>query len=403
MPLPLSAQTISVVKATVPALEAHGLDVTRRMYERLFQNPSIRELFNQSHHGETGSQPKALAAAVLAYARNIENLGVLTAVERIAQKHVGLNIRPEHYPAVAEALLGAIRDVLGEAATPEILASWGEAYWFLADILIGREKEIYHEQAAAPGGWNGWRDFVVAEKIRESGIITSFILVPADGGTVLRHRPGQYLTFRLEIPGQAPLKRNYSISSGPGGGAYRITVKREPRGIASNWLHDAVEKGARLKVGAPAGDFFLPDQPERAVVLLSGGVGQTPLLSMLQALAAPPLGQPVRFVHGTHSGATHALGQEVRALAASSGGRIQATTFYECPGPQDRRGRDFDQRGLITADWLARNTPLAEADYFLCGPRAFLRDFVAALLRLGVPASRLHHEFFGPADELLAA
>src|SRR5215218_8270149 len=131
----LSDKTVDLVKATVPALETHGLAITRRMYERMFQNPDIRDLFNQSHHGETGSQPKALAAAIVAYARNIDNLGVLASrVERIAQKHVGLNIKPEHYPFVAEALLGAIKDVLGGAATDEILAHWGEAYWYLAEV-----------------------------------------------------------------------------------------------------------------------------------------------------------------------------------------------------------------------------------------------------------------------------
>lgn len=404
MPRPLSAQTIAVVRATVPALEAHGLDITRRMYERMFQKPAIRDLFNQSHHGETGSQPKALAAAILAYAQNIEDPGVLTAaIERIAQKHAGLNILSDHYPAVAEALLGAIQDVLGEAATPAILTAWGEAYWFLADVLIGRETEIYGEQAAASGGWNGWRDFVVTGKVRESEVITSFLLTPADGGTVMRHKPGQYLTFWLDIPGRPPLKRNYSISSAPGDTHYRVTVKREPQGIASNFLHDAAETGTHLKVGAPAGDFFLPERPDRPVVLLSGGVGQTPFLSMVHAAAKQQVSQAVHFVHGTQSGATHALGAEVRALAAASKGRIQATTFYECPGPQDQQGRNYDITGLITPDWLARNTPLAGADYFLCGPRSFLRDFATTLLRCGVPASQIHYEFFGPADELLAA
>ena len=204
MSAPLSAQTIALVKATVPALEAHGLDITRRMYQRMFANEAIRDLFNQSHHGDTGSQPKALASAVLAYAQNIDRLDVLgAAVERIAQKHVGLQILPEHYPAVAESLLGAIKDILGDAATDEILAAWGEAYWFLADILIGREKQIYDDTAASPGGWSGWRNFVVERKERESDIITSFILRPQDGGPVVRHRPGQYLTFWLEIPGHA--------------------------------------------------------------------------------------------------------------------------------------------------------------------------------------------------------
>ena len=129
----LSDSTIHLVKATVPALQDHGLAITKRMYERMFQNEEIRDLFNQSHHGETGSQPRALASAILAYAQNIDNLGALApAVERIAQKHVGLNILPEHYPHVAEALLRAIKDVLGGAATDEILAAWDEAYWFLA-------------------------------------------------------------------------------------------------------------------------------------------------------------------------------------------------------------------------------------------------------------------------------
>ena len=202
MPDDLSDRTIALVKATVPALEQHGLAITRRMYERMFQNEAIRDLFNQSHHGESGSQPKALAAAILAYARNIEGLAALApAVERIAQKHVGLNILPEHYPYVAEALLGAIKDVLGDAATEEILAAWGEAYWYLAEVLIARERAIYSSVAAAPGGWTGWRDFRVERKERESDVITSFVLRPADGGPVMRHRPGQYLTFWLEIPG----------------------------------------------------------------------------------------------------------------------------------------------------------------------------------------------------------
>lgn len=397
----LGEDTIAVVKATVPALEAHGLAITRRMYERMFANEAIRDLFNQSHHGEAGSQPRALTGAVLAYARNIDNLGALTgAVERIAQRHVGLNILPEHYPYVAEALLGAIKDVLGDAATPEILGAWDEAYWFLADVLIGREAAIYQEHDAAPGGWTGWRDFVVVERKAESEVVVSFVLKPADGGRVMRHRPGQHLTFWLQIPGHAPIKRNYSISSAPGDDGYRISVKREPGGLASNWLHDHAEVGTVLKTAAPAGEFVAPEKLERPLVLVSGGVGVTPLLSMFSTLAREKPAFPVHFVHAAISGATHALGAEARSLA---NGNARVTVFYETPRIEDRRGEAYDEEGRVTADWLAANTPLADADYYLCGPRPFLRAVAGALGASGVSAGQIRYEFFGPTDEALAA
>jgi nitric oxide dioxygenase len=403
MPAPLSDTTFALVKATIPALDAHGLAITRRMYERMFETAAIRDMFNQSHHGETGAQPKALAMAVLAYAKNIDRLGAMAgAVERIAQKHTGLMILPEHYPYVADALLGAIKDVLGEAATPEILAAWGEAYWHLAHILIGREAAIYHETASARGGWHGWRRFTIAAKTRESNIVTSFVLRPEDGGPVLRHRPGQYLTFSLDIPGHPPLKRNYSISSAPDETGYRISVKREPMGIASGWLHDQAEPGQVLQVAPPAGEFVLPEQPAGELVLLSGGVGLTPLLSMAEEIAARHPALPAHWVHGTQNGASHALGGRVRDLAAANPG-LRTSVFYAEPRSQDRVGRDYDRAGLVTMDWLRANTPLAKAEYFLCGPRPFLRAFVGGLVGAGVPAGRIHYEFFGPADELLAA
>lgn len=398
---PLSAATVALVKKTAPVLAIHGTAITRAMYERLFENAEIRTLFNQSHHGGDGAQTKALAVAILAYAQNIDNLGALgPTVERIAQKHVGLQIAPEHYPFVATALLGAIKQVLGDAATDQILRAWGEAYWFLANLLIGREKTIYGDLAQATGGWTGWRDFVVESRTRESEIITSFVLRPADGGPVLRHKPGQYLTFRFDLPGKAPLKRNYSISSAPNGQTYRISVKREVGGAASNWLHDSAQAGQLLQVAPPSGDFFLSDRPERPVVLLSGGVGLTPMISMLETIAAEHSGLETHYIHGTLDGTTHAMGNHVRRLAASRAG-IVATIFYQAPKSADIVGRDHDLSGVITADWLGQNTPVGTADYFLCGPRPFLKAMVAGLQASGVGRDRIHFEFFGPADELI--
>ena len=403
---PLTPATIALIKATVPALEAHGLTITKRMYERLFRDEAMRDLFNQSHHGETGSQPKALALAVLAYARHIDDLGALSgAVERIAQKHVALNILPEHYPFVADALLGAIQDVLGDAATAEICAAWGEAYWFLAHILIGREAEIARDLAHKPGGWNGWRDFVVESVTEESETIRSFVLAPRDGGPVLRHEPGQYLGMLIDLPGQGVLKRNYSISCAPNDRAYRITVKREerpgePAGIVSNWLHAEAKPGTALRLAPPAGDFFLDRSTKTPVVLVSGGVGLTPMLSMLETLVETGADRPVWYVHGSISGRFHAMREHVRGLAARAP-NIEVRTFYAVPEDGDRQGIDYDADGLITADWLARETPLTEATYYLCGPKPFLASLVHGLARHGVPAERVRFEFFGPADELV--
>jgi nitric oxide dioxygenase len=406
MPTPLSPAAIATIKATVPALEAHGLTITKRMYERLFQDAAIRDLFNQSHHGETGSQPKALAQAVLAYARNIDNLGVLAgAVERIAQKHVALNILPEHYPYVADALLGAIGDVLGEAATPEICAAWGEAYWFLAELLIGREATIYRDLSAKPGGWNGWRDFAVESVAQESETIRSFVLVPVDGGPVLRHQPGQYLGFLFNLPGYGVLKRSYSISCAPNDRAYRITVKREgrpdePAGIVSNWLHDHAEDGTVLRAAPPAGDFFLDQASNAPVVLVSGGVGLTPMMSMLETIATATPERPTWYVHGALNGRVHAMRDHAKALTAGNA-NVRLHTVYAEPEAQDRQGEHYDAPGLISADWLVAQTPREEATYYLCGPKPFLRALVNGLQRQGVPAERIRFEFFGPADELI--
>lgn len=200
-------------------------------------------------------------------------------------------------------------------------AAWGEAYWFLADLLIARETDLYGQTAAAPGGWNGWRDFAVESTKQESEIIRSLVLAPLDGKPVLRHRPGQYLTFNVDVSGTTQIKRNYSISSGPDGRAYRITVKREagpglPPGLASNWVHGQADVGTVLKVAPPSGEFFLDENSPGPVVLLSGGVGLSPMMSMLEAIVRSGNGRPTWYVHGAENGRVHAMREHVRALAA---------------------------------------------------------------------------------------
>ena len=268
---------------------------------------------------------------------------------------------------MAEALLGAIKDVLGDAATDEILEASGEAYWFLADLPMAREASLYSRMAAAPGGWNGWGDFAVESTKQESEVIRSFILVPADGCAVMRHRPGQYLTFALDVPGAGHLKRNYSISSAPEDRAYRISIKREarpglPLGLASNWLHDHAGPGGTLKVAPPSGEFFLDEKDDGpvvllTVVLLSGGVGLTPMMSMLEAIMRSGSGRPTWYVHGTQNGRLHAMGKHARELAEQAR-NVRVFTFYNVPDPGDVAGRDYDERGLIGATGSPAIRPL---------------------------------------------
>ena len=149
MPGHLSSETIAIVKATAPALQAHGVTITTRMYERLFVDPEIRAMFDQAAQA-SGEQPKRLAAAILGYAQNIDKLDALGgAVARMVKRHVDTGVKAEHYPYVANALLPAIRDVLGDVATDEVLNAWGDAYWFLARLLIAAEAEEYVNRTSA--------------------------------------------------------------------------------------------------------------------------------------------------------------------------------------------------------------------------------------------------------------
>jgi nitric oxide dioxygenase len=405
----LTDQDIATVKATAPLVAQHAVEITSRFYPRMFgANPEVLNFFNMAHQ-RTESQPRALAGAICAYAANIDRLDRLgAAVELIAQKHCALEIRPDQYPIVGRHLLAAIRDVLGDAASDPVLQAWERAYLALADILIAREAEIYEAQGSGAGGWTGRRRFIVDRKVRESDEIASFYLHPEDRGALADFRPGQYLTVHVDLPGIVTPPRNYSLSDRPGLNYYRISVKREaapsgaadaPPGLVSNYLHDCVQAGDVLEIGPPCGNFFLEADGSRPVVLLSGGVGLTPMLSMLHTLAEEGPDVPVWFIHGARNGRVHALRGEVeRACAADD--RIQARFAYSDPTPEDLERGHCDRTGLIDLDWLQELLPGNDCDFYFCGPRPFMRMIYRDLRRWDVPEDRIHFEFFGPREEI---
>jgi len=236
----------------------------------------------------------------------------------------------------------------------------------------------------------------VVEKIRESEDVTSFVLAPEDGTATVAFEPGQHLPIEIESPGLGGrVRRTYSLSSGASDDHYRISVKRDPRGLVSRHLHDRLERGDILEARTPAGEFFL--QPgARPVVLLSAGVGLTPMVSMLRDLAAGGDPRPVWFVHGARDGAHHALGQEVRRLAAGHD-PARVHVAYSRPAAGDVLARDYHCEGRVDAGLVARLLPDLDADFYLCGPTAFMASLREGLEELGAEPERIRFESFGPA------
>jgi nitric oxide dioxygenase len=186
--MPLTAEQKVLIKATVPILETQGEEITRVFYTNMLrENPVLQNMFNAANQAHM-AQPKALAYAVLAYAKHIDNPAVLMPViELIAHKHASLLVQAEHYPIVGKYLLGGMAEVLGDALTPEIVDAWAVAYGELADIFISVEKGLYDET----NGWTDWRDFRITKKVIENSEITSFYLAPVDGKPLPAFKPGK--------------------------------------------------------------------------------------------------------------------------------------------------------------------------------------------------------------------
>lgn len=410
--MPITPAQIDIIKATVPILKTGGEALTTHFYKMMFaEYPSVHPLFNSANQ-HTGRQPRALAASVLAYAENIdalENIGPVAA--QIVNKHVALQVLPEHYPIVGSCLLRSIREVLGaDVATDAVIEAWGAAYGQLADILIAAEGAAYTEAAAKKGGWSGAREFTVVKKVKETDSITSFYLEPAADGAnkdVIEYQPGQYLGLQMFVGAdKKEIRRNYSLSQAADGKSLRITVKREAGGVASNYLHDEVAEGATLNVFPPAGCFTLDTAAiaRRSVILLSAGVGITPTMAMLQRLdrllsahgcpsAAAMQPASVQFVHYAHSAAHRPFAADVELIAGKHSG-VVSKHYVDAVGSSDATAVDASIDRWFSAP--AADAPIV----YLLGPTGFMRAMKTGLEKRGVPSDKIVYEFFGPAEAL---
>lgn len=390
----LNEKQLEVINATAPVVADNAETIANTFYPLLFERyPQVRSMFNMRHQ-ETGEQPRALARSVVAYAVNRQDPEALERLMTpIVNKHVAINLQPDQYAIVAECLMAAIGEVLGDAVTPEIFDAWSGLYWEFADRLIAAEEQTWQQLESAPGGWRGERDFTLADRVTESDEIVSFYFKPVDDQPVRTFQPGQYLGVALAIDGEQAL-RQYSLTSRPEDAFYRISVKREGHGRASRYLHDHVKVGDHVSLLAPVGEMVL-DTRDAPVMLISAGVGQTPMLSLMaQALDA---GRQVIYLHGARNARVHAFHEHVRAMARQYGSQLTYRYVYSDPTTPD----ELPYRGVIDhallADYLPRE---ATPSCYFTGPTGFMRDVDSALAALGVDTSYRHFEYFGPSGQL---
>lgn len=382
----LTKQQIELVKATVAVLREHGVALTSHFYKRMLShNPELMQVFNMGHQ-RAGFQQQALAGAVLAYAENIENLpALLGAVAHIANKHVSVGIRAEHYPIVGKHLIASIKEVLGDAATPELIDAWTAAYMQLADVLIGAEKAIYDKNAVAEGGWTGWRFFKVAEKSKQTDNVTSFKLVPVDNGKMPEVKAGQYISVRVFVKGQDLIQpRQYTVVKAD---ATSLTiavkkveaVEKSPAGMVSNTLHNDINEGDVVEVSFPVGEFNLPEG-NGELCLLSAGIGITPLFAMLKEAVQKDPTRKISFVHVCKNKEAIPFREELALVVKEGNASFEVFETSEHGRPSEDFFKSLVSQG---------------ADYCICGPVPFMKLAASELVKNGVAENKIHAEKFG--------
>lgn len=388
-----SPKTLEIVKATVPVLEEHGTAITTVFYKNMFnEHPELLDIFNETNQ-KLGRQQTALAMTVLAAAKHLEKLAtLLPQVTQISHKHRALQILPEHYPIVGHHLLGAIKEVLGDAANDDIINAWTEAYDEIASVFIQIEHGMYEQEM-----WSGFAPFKITEKAEAATDIAAFTVVPVNADidlSKLSLSAGQYITVKANPEDSAHLAlRHYSLYSATSDKGIQFAVRRDNRnehyGLVSNHLHDHLDVGDTILLSAPAGDFELNQdliqQNDIPLVLVSAGVGVTPILSMLEAQVTANPKRPIVWVYACQNKEHHAFDSKVNELLAAAD-NVEKHIFY------------FESGQILDEAWLA-NLP-KPADIYVCGSMMFMESIIDGLMALDHGVDSVHYEPFGPKMSL---
>ncbi|MGB0964269.1 MAG: globin domain-containing protein [Mycobacterium sp.] len=392
----LSPESTEIVKATAGVVAENSVAITERFYPHMFAaHPELMRVFNKANQA-IGEQPRALAASVVAYAVHLidpdaPDFGPI--MRRIAHKHVSLGIKSYEYPIVGHHLMWAIGDVLGDAVTPEIAAAWDEVYWLFGCQLIAEEGRLYALGETDPE--HPWHKYRIVERIDENPEVFSLLLAPVDGEAP-EHSTGQYVAIAVDLPNGERQPRQYTISSGPRGDTLRVTIKRvrglngAPDGQVSNWLGDNAAPGMLLDVSQPCGDLVL-DESDGPLVLVSAGIGITPIAAIVEDLSRRQPDRQVRIFHADLSHTSHALYDHLRRQVLSMGD-AKAQNWYE----EDAESAPTLHPALPGFMDLSDIEIPEDATVFMCGPLPFMQATRKALLGKGVRAERIRYEVFGP-------
>lgn len=361
-----------IVKATAPAVAPKVPEIVNDFYPRMFKNnPETKAFFNPANQfADPPLQRQALGNAVVAYASNIDNLEVLgDAVNLIAHKHCALGVKPEHYPIVHDNLMQSIAHVMGDAATPEVAGGWSEAVDALAGILISTEEGLYKAAEQKAGGWRGTKEFKVVAMRHPSDDTAEVTFGAVDGSSgPIDFTPGQYTTVNLRKEGATP--RHYTLVGKPSDSTLQVCVKAVKGGFVSNGVHE-LKVGDVVDLAAPYGLFKM--QEGKGAVLLSAGVGVTPMRSFLNAnRSAVQMAVHVDKAEGTHP---------YRQEFIDAG--VKTSFFYS-----GKSGRPSPQ--AIVAEM---KDSIKDNVVYMCGPPSFMAAMKPALADAG---ATVVSENFGP-------
>ncbi|KAK0731370.1 globin-like protein [Lasiosphaeris hirsuta] len=407
----LTYQQSKLVRDTLPALREHGEKIASIFYKNMLRDhPELNDYFNTVNQ-KNGRQPRALTAVILAFAANINHTSeLIPRLERMCNKHCSLGIKPEHYDIVGEYLLRAFGEVLGPAMTRDTLVAWTKAYWLLAKMMIGREAQLYKDFEK----WTGWRKFKIDRVVSESGDIYSFHLVPQDGRRLPGFLPGQYLSIRVQVLNGFLQSRQYSLSDAYRPDHYRVSIKRDEGakfsnsvsesffhpGIVSNMLIDQFPAGSVVDVSHPAGEFFFNvNNSSMPLVLISAGVGATPLVSIANTVVEMRPGRSISWIHGSRN--TIPFEDHIAELRRKNPSfRTKIFKTHLASGDLAGVTYDYDFRMDLAKVDPEKDLFLRHSgtEYYICGPEQFMLDISAYLKAEGVPADRLKCELFSTGD-----